>query len=143
MEAPVDAAAIRHNAPREHGIRVLRGVLQSARARHLPLRVLWERAVQLGNEVRVRYGMAEFLGADRGGKYRDRNRYRLWPGPHRSAMQKMLRAPGSRIRRRSATHASAILHELRGVEFQKRFLAGRVSGSPGTGTGGRGRQCTL
>src|SRR5713101_5945166 len=41
---------------------------ERACSRNLPLRLLRQRAIHVGHQVRIRYGLAEFLGPDREGK---------------------------------------------------------------------------
>ncbi len=61
----------RCHAPRRDRAGLYRTVLGCPRQRDLPLCLLQERAVQFGNQVRFRYGLAQLLGADREGERQD------------------------------------------------------------------------
>src|SRR3954447_26682281 len=80
--------------------------------RHLPLRRLRQRALQLGDEVRVRHGLAELHRADRPRERDPRDRHEPRHGPHRGQVRALRLAPRTRLRRRAGAGRRALLHEL-------------------------------
>ena len=86
-------------------------------------------AVRRRAEVRERDGLAKLFRADRRLNRYD-GRSQPWDDAHRSALQPVRRAPGSRISRRSSADRIALLHQRRGVELQTGALEqDRSSGS--------------
>jgi len=83
----------------------------------LSMRMLRQRTVQLGHQVRVGHGMAELLRADSERECPDRCRSFPLHDPHRGAVRAMRRASGARLRRRPAADRPALLHEFRGTEI--------------------------
>src|SRR6266446_2409587 len=82
------------------------------------MRLLRDRAVQLGDQVRFGHWLAELLEADRAPEYRQAGRPFTVHGTHGGAVPALRCAPGARLRRRSATDRATLLHELGGVEVR-------------------------
>ena len=70
----------------------------------------------LGDEVRVRDGLAELLPADPPDAVRDGERPELLHGAHRGPVRALRRAPRPRVRRRPEADRPALLHERDGSE---------------------------
>src|SRR5579862_3939596 len=62
--------------------------------------------------------MAELLCAGGSGERSDRDRYQSRHEAHGSEMRPVRRAPGPRLRRRTESDGTSILHELGGAGFQ-------------------------
>src|SRR5215216_7916671 len=87
-------------------------------------------ALQLGDQVRFRYGLAELLGAGRRAERRDRGRPQSLHAPHGGALRRVRGASGPRLRRWARTDRQALLHKLRRAPLRPRQET-RVT--PGTG----------
>src|SRR5918911_3912298 len=70
-------------------------------------------ALQLGDKVQLRHGLAELLGAGERGERRDRGGPRLLYAPHGGSLRRVRGTPGPRLRRRPRPDRQALLHKLR------------------------------
>src|SRR5258708_5747105 len=82
--------------------------------------------VPLLGQVRIRYWLAQLLPTFRRRPYSLYPRHELRHGSPRGPLHPLRRASGARVRRRTAAHAAALLHEL--------GFDGVFSGGPGTQT---------
>src|ERR1039458_9540799 len=64
METPAHSRAVCGHPQERHGAGLHRQVLQAARSRHLPLCMLWQRAVHLRHQVRVGYRLELGVGGE-------------------------------------------------------------------------------
>src|SRR5437868_13539028 len=103
-------AVLRH-APPKHGHSLHRDVLSNARGGNVSMRVLRQRAVQFGHEIRFGHRVAQFLGAAGRRKYTQTDRYQHVHGARRGILHAMRRTPGTRVRRWTAAYESTLLHE--------------------------------
>src|SRR5208337_286000 len=95
-----------------HRARFHRAVLEQARRRNVPLRVLWRAAVWLGNKVRFGNGVAELLCRRRPPEHQRTDRHQLWHGSHRGALCPLRCAFGACVPGWPRTDRAALLHEL-------------------------------
>src|ERR1700728_4150285 len=72
-------------------------------------------AFQLRREVSLRFRLAELLSAGRSRKCGDAARHEPRNGPHRSHLQPLRCAPGSRLRRWSQAHGPPFLYQFRRI----------------------------
>ncbi|CAA9472079.1 MAG: Peptide-methionine (R)-S-oxide reductase MsrB, partial [uncultured Solirubrobacteraceae bacterium] len=114
---------IRGPSTGRHRAGVHRPLLERARRRHLPLRGLRDRALQLGHQVRLGHRLAQLhrAGGGRGG--RDARGQRLRHGAHRSGLPHLRRTPRARVPGRSARPGRpALLHQLGGARARAQGL---------------------
>ena len=111
------APAIRGVASGGHGTSVHEPVAAREASRHVCLRRLRARRVLVGDEVRQRNRVAEFLGSDRA---RDRHnaRHLAGHGADRRALPPVWRSPRPRVRRWPEADRTAVLHQRRRVDVQ-------------------------
>ena len=93
-------------------------LLRQQGAGRLSLRLLRQRAVQLGDQVRFAVRLAQFLAAHRRGQDRRGARHQPRHGAHRSAVQPVRRPPRPRLPRRPRADRSALLHELSSAQIR-------------------------
>ena len=77
---------VRHNSSCRHRVRLQRKILEPARQRPLPLHMLRQRSFQFGDEIRIRYWLAQFLAADCGGKRSQHQRHQSRCGEDRRSL---------------------------------------------------------
>lgn len=126
MAGEANAPTIQGLSRGRNGTGVHRSLLEREGVGNLSLRLLRRAVVFLGNKIRFRNGMAEFLQARRGGRLGRTSRPRLLDDSDRSPMREMWRSPGPCIRGRSPSHGTALLHQFRVVVAEeKRRIAAR------------------
>jgi len=114
-EAQGTALAIAVRGVRQQGDRATlhRTILGPSRVRCVPLRRLRERALRLSDKVRLRNGMAEFLGTYRSTARPREGGSQFAVASDRGRMRQLRFAPGTRVRRRARADGHEVLHQLR------------------------------
>ena len=95
-------------------------------AGHVCMRGLLSPAFQLERQIRQRHGLAKLLRAAQGACGHEA-RLLAHPPKNRIPLHTLRWAPGSRVRRRAATHCTALVQQRRGAEVR---AGGRSAAAP-------------
>src|SRR5439155_25581596 len=102
---------------------IQRRVRSYAGGRNLLLRGLWRPTVQLEDEIRVGYRLAQLLRAGQPGSGRAALGQQPLHAPYRGPLPQLWVAPWQRLQRRSGADGRALLHQFRGARAEARSVS--------------------